>query len=99
MCEVFENENKTEQTNFDLPERGFEPQIFSNFPVHDLNFHGDEEPEIKSKQASKKNYIKREKSVFVKTGYEHVPSFHFIETFSKPPFLVQFVGGWSDIFD
>jgi hypothetical protein len=24
---------------FDLPERGFEPQIFSNSPAHDLNFH------------------------------------------------------------
>ena len=23
----------------DLPERWFEPQIFSNFPAHDLNFH------------------------------------------------------------
>ena len=25
---------------FDLPEQGFEPQIFSNFTAHDLNFHG-----------------------------------------------------------
>ena len=40
MCEEFENEKKKEQKNFDLPERGFEPQIFSNFPAHDLNFHG-----------------------------------------------------------
>ena len=24
---------------FDLPEQGFEPQIFSNFPAHNLNFH------------------------------------------------------------
>ena len=40
---------------FDLPERGFEPQIFSNFPVHDLNFHGREGDEIKSKQASKRD--------------------------------------------
>ena len=31
---------KKEQFFFDLPERGFEPQIFSNFPAHDLNFHG-----------------------------------------------------------
>ena len=31
---------KKGQKNFDLPERGFEPQIFSNFPAHDLNFHG-----------------------------------------------------------
>ena len=23
---------------FDLPEQGFETQIFSNFPVHDLNW-------------------------------------------------------------
>ena len=25
--------------DFDLPKRGFESQIFSNFPAHDLNFH------------------------------------------------------------
>jgi hypothetical protein len=25
--------------NFDLREQEFEPQIFSNFPAHDLNFH------------------------------------------------------------
>ena len=37
--EEFENEKKKGQKNFDLPERGFEPQIFSNFPAHDLNFH------------------------------------------------------------
>ena len=36
----FENEKKKRQNIFDLPERGFEPQIFSNFPTHDLNFHG-----------------------------------------------------------
>ena len=36
----FENEKKKGQTIFDLPERGFEPQIFSNLPAHDLNFHG-----------------------------------------------------------
>ena len=27
------------QKKFDLSEQGFEPQIFSNFPAHDLNFH------------------------------------------------------------
>ena len=36
----FENEKKKGQKNFDLPEQGFEPQIFSNFPANDLNFHG-----------------------------------------------------------
>ena len=36
MCEEFENEKKKEQKNFDLPEQGFEPQIFSNFSAHDL---------------------------------------------------------------
>jgi hypothetical protein len=30
---------KKEQNIFDLPEQGFEPQIFSHFPAHDLNFH------------------------------------------------------------
>ena len=37
-----------------FPERGFEPQIFSNFPTHDLNFHGREGDKFKSKQASKR---------------------------------------------
>jgi hypothetical protein len=42
LCEEFENEKKKEQKKkkIDLPERGFENQIFSNFPAHDLNFHG-----------------------------------------------------------
>ena len=40
FCKEFENEKKKEQKFFDLPEWGFEPQIFSNFPAHDLNFHG-----------------------------------------------------------
>ena len=40
LFEEFENELKKEQKSFDLPERGFEPQIFSDFPAHDLNFHG-----------------------------------------------------------
>ena len=31
----------------DLLEQGFEFQIFSNFPGHDLNFHGSEGDEIK----------------------------------------------------
>ena len=31
---------KKDKKKFDLPEQGFEPQIFSNFPAHDLNFHG-----------------------------------------------------------
>ena len=34
-----ENLKKKRQFFFDLPELGFEPQIFSNFPGHDLNFH------------------------------------------------------------
>ena len=36
----FENGKKKYQNIFDPPEWGFEPQIFSNFPAHDLNFHG-----------------------------------------------------------
>ena len=39
MCEDFENEKKKWQKIFDLPEHGFEPRIFSNFPAQDLNFH------------------------------------------------------------
>ena len=36
LCEEFEKEKAI---FFDLPELRFEPQIFSNFPGHDLNFH------------------------------------------------------------
>ena len=37
----FENEKKNKkEKKIDLPEWGFEPHIFSNFPAHDLNFHG-----------------------------------------------------------
>ena len=39
LCEEFKKKKK-EQKIFDLPERGFEPQIFSNFPAHDLIFQG-----------------------------------------------------------
>ena len=39
LYEKFENEKKKDQQFFDLPERGFEPKTFSNFSVHDLNFH------------------------------------------------------------
>ena len=31
---------KNDKKKFDLPEQGFEPRIFSNFPAQDLNFHG-----------------------------------------------------------
>ena len=30
---------KKGQKKSDLPKQGFEPQIFSNFPAQDLNFH------------------------------------------------------------
>ena len=30
---------KKGQKCFDLPEWGFKPQTFSNFPAHNLNFH------------------------------------------------------------
>jgi hypothetical protein len=40
LYEEFENKNKKEQKCFDLPEWGFEPQIFSNLPDNDLSFHG-----------------------------------------------------------
>ena len=33
MCKEFENEKKKRKNFFDHPERGFEPQIFSNFPA------------------------------------------------------------------
>ena len=55
MYEKFENEKKKEQNFFDLLKLGIELQIFSNFPDHDLNSMWSEEPEIKSKQASKRD--------------------------------------------
>ena len=38
---MFKNgyKKKKGQNNFDLPEQGFEPQIFRNFPADDLNCH------------------------------------------------------------
>ena len=51
----FENEKKKGQNNFDLPDRGFEPQIFSYFPHMIWIFMWCEEPQIKSKQASKRD--------------------------------------------
>ena len=35
-----EKKKKKREKKIDLSERGFEPQIFSNFPANDLNFHG-----------------------------------------------------------
>ena len=36
----FEDEKTDGQKFFDFLEQGFKPQIFRNFPAHDLNFHG-----------------------------------------------------------
>ena len=36
----FEKEQKKDINLFDLQEQGFEPQIFSNYHTHDLNFLG-----------------------------------------------------------
>ena len=38
--QFFENEQKKDNNFFDLLDQGFEPQVFSNFPIHNLNFHG-----------------------------------------------------------
>jgi hypothetical protein len=39
FMENLKMKRKKEQNFFDFPEQGFEPQIFSNFSTHDLNFH------------------------------------------------------------
>ena len=39
FMENLKMKRKKGQNFFDLPELGFEPQIFSNFSAHDLNFH------------------------------------------------------------
>ena len=85
MCE---NEKKKGQKLFDLPEQGFEPQIFSNFPAHDLNFHGREGDEIKSKQASKRD-MSLQFSKVSKYNYQTVCSNRirsFIPDFFLDPF-------------
>jgi hypothetical protein len=38
FMENLKMKRKKGQHFFDLPEQGFEPQIFGNFPAHDLNF-------------------------------------------------------------
>ena len=40
FMENLKMKRKKDKKKFDLPEPGFEPQIFSNFPANDLNFHG-----------------------------------------------------------
>ena len=39
FMENLKMERKKGQIKFGLPELGFEPKIFSNFPAYDLNFH------------------------------------------------------------
>ena len=39
FMENLKTQQKKDKKIFDLPERGFEPQIFSNFPAYDLNYH------------------------------------------------------------
>ena len=39
LMENLKMKRKKRQNIFDFPERGFEHQIVSNFPAHDLNFH------------------------------------------------------------
>ena len=40
FMENLKMKRKKDKKFFDLPEWGFEPQISSNIPVHELNFHG-----------------------------------------------------------
>ena len=40
----------------DFPGLGFEPQIFSNFPTHDLNVHG---KKVKSQKSNQKKLLKK----------------------------------------
>ena len=40
FMENLKMKRKKRTTFFVLPERGFKPQIFSDFPANDLNFHG-----------------------------------------------------------
>ena len=55
MCEEFENEKKKEQNFFDLPERDLNPRFSVIFPPMIWIIKESEEPEIKPKQASKRD--------------------------------------------
>ena len=67
-----ESSVQTGKIIFDLLEQGFEPQIFSIFPAHDLNFHEGEGDKIKSKQASK-----RDTAILVCCIFAHLhPKYH-----------------------
>ena len=39
LMENLKMKRKKGENFFGLPEQGFEPQIFRNFPAHDLKFH------------------------------------------------------------
>ena len=65
---------------FDLPERGFEPQIFSNFSAHDLNFHG----KIKSKQASKRDGTLPKDTLLTLQEIAEQPEKNAFEALKKP---------------
>ena len=39
FMENLKMKRKNDKFFFDLPERGIEPQILSNFPAHNWNFH------------------------------------------------------------
>ena len=58
------NERKKDKIFLTFLSMDSNPQIFSNFPAHDLNFHifmEGEGDEIKSKQASKRDRALKEK--------------------------------------
>ena len=50
MYGEFENEKNKDKKDFDLPEWGFEPQIFSNFCALDLN--------LRVKRSNPGNFLK-----------------------------------------
>ena len=87
--ENFKMNRKKDKKGFDLPEPGFESQIFSNFPAHDLNFHGRKGDEIKSKQASKRDFnYQTEKNIFIfSKARVSLPSRH----------LAAFYWNWSPV--
>ena len=40
FMENLKMKRKKDKKKYELPERGFEPQIFSNFSANDMNCHG-----------------------------------------------------------
>ena len=72
----------------DLPERGFEPQIFSNFSAHFLSFHGRWSSNLDKEVKNSWLYLVCQFGPNFGQTNTNVLSFHFIKTFIQLKSLV-----------